>query len=137
MATVKERLTENAKRNLPFTIETMKRFNQIAEAIKYFSDRETPIRRKSIVNLFNEAHELNFGSVSLNMAVFKNDPKTLNAFIERNKLFANAITRKRLDVKIKNWFGKAEEIVKAETEVLIKQSVTSENDAQSANSPTE
>ena len=137
MATAKEQLTDSVKRNLPFTIETMKRFNKIADAIKYFSDRETPIRRKAIVNLFNEAHELQFGGVSLNMAVFKTEKEALDKFIKDKKLFSNEITRKRFDAKVNVWFGKTDGPIRPPKEVLVKDDVTSEKDAQSVNSTPE
>ena len=137
MATAKEKLTENVKRELPFTIETMKGFNKIADAVKYFSDRRTPIRRKAIVNLFNEAHELNFGGVSLNMAVFKTDKEALDKFFDKKKLFSSELSRERFDAKVNKWFGKTDGPIKPPREVLVKDDVTSEKDAQSANSTPE
>lgn len=105
MAIVKE------KRELPFTVEVMKKFSNIADAVKYFtSEVKRPVQRRKIVNLFNEAHELNIGAVSLNMAVFKNDPRQLDNFIKRTGKFQSENSVKRVRQKIDQWFGKTSDV---------------------------
>jgi len=98
------------RKELPFTVETMKTFASIAEAVKYFENAKQPIRRKRIVNLFNEAHELNIGSVSLNMAVFKKDPKQLDSFIKRTGLFNSEKSIERVKKGVEAWLGKTPDV---------------------------
>ena len=99
------------KRELPFTVETMKKFSNIAEAVKYFTtDVKKPVRQKRIVNLFNEAHELNIGAVSLNMAVFKKDPRQLETFIQRTGIFKSEKSVERVRQKVDQWFGKTSDV---------------------------
>lgn len=104
MATIRE------KRELPFTVETMRKFGNVAEAVKYFSQLKQPVRQKRIVNLFNEAHELNIGAVSLNMAVFKKDPKQLETFIKRTGIFKSEKSVERVRQKVDQWFGKTSDV---------------------------
>jgi hypothetical protein len=98
------------KKELPFTVETMKEFSNIAEAVKYFSQVKQPVRQKRISNLFNEAHELNIGPVSLNMAVFKKDPKQLETFIKRSGVFQSEKSRIIVKKAVEAWLGKIENV---------------------------
>lgn len=121
------------KKELPFTIEAMKQFKNVNDAVKYFQNEvKRPLRTQKITNLFNEAHELNVGPVSLNMAVFKSDPKRFEEFIKRNKLFQSDKSLKIVRDKIAIWQGKPIEREPIEREPIIKQpieSVAKENNA--------
>lgn len=93
------------RKEKPFTVETMRGFNTVAEAVKYFSSVKKPVRVLSIVNLFNEAHELNIGNVSLNMAIFKNDVKQLQKFIEKTGIFKSEKSIERVKNAVEAWKG--------------------------------
>lgn len=103
-------MATRVQKEKPFNIETMKGFATIAEAVKYFSQVKQPVRQKKIVNLFNEAHELNIGSVSLNMAVFKKDPKQLETFIKRTGKFNSEKSIERVKKSVEAWLGKTPDV---------------------------
>lgn len=133
MATIRE------KRELPFTVETMRKFGNVAEAVKYFSQLKQPVRQKRIVNLFNEAHELNFGPVSLNMAVFKKDTKQLEVFIKRTGIFKSEKSVERVKKAVKAWeLGNVKQpIEEMQLEETKKRAEAVAINEQSTNSPTE
>ena len=98
-------MATRVQKEKPFTVETMKGFNSIAEAVKYFSQVKQPVRQKRIVNLFNEAHELNIGPVSLNMAIFKNDLKKFETFIKSTGKFNSEKSVERVKKAVELWKG--------------------------------
>lgn len=112
------------RKEKPFTIETMKTISNVNDAIKYFQNEvKKPLRTQKIVNLFNEAHELNIGSVSLNMAVFKKDPKLIDEFVKRNKLFSSEKSAIVLKEKIGAWYGKPIEREVIDREIIESKSI--------------
>lgn len=98
-------MATRVQKEKPFTVETMKGFNSIDEAVKYFSQVKQPVRQLRIVNLFNEAHELNIGPVSLNMAIFKNDTKKLEEFIKKANIFRSEKSVERVKKAVELWKG--------------------------------
>lgn len=98
-------MATRVQKEKPFNIETMKGFTTIAEAVKYFSQVKQPVRQLKIVNLFNEAHELNIGNVSLNMAIFKSDTKQLETFIKRTGIFRSEKSVERVKKAVEAWQG--------------------------------
>jgi hypothetical protein len=103
-------MATRVQKEKPFTVETMKGFNSIAEAVKYFSQVKQPVRQRRVVNLFNEAYELNIGAVSLNMAIFRNDNKKLDAFIKIAGIFNSEKSVERLKKAVGLWIGKTPDV---------------------------
>ena len=103
-------MATKVQKEKPFTVETMKGFNSIADAVKYFSQLKQPVRQRRVVNLFNEAYELNIGAVSLNMAIFKNDTKKLETFIKSAGIFNSEKSVERLNKAVVLWSGKTSDV---------------------------
>jgi hypothetical protein len=87
------------KKKIPFTLDGIRGFQSLNDALKYYSARENGARsQRAIVELYNQAYEFNIGKISVNLGQFKDGTKfnvdKLQDFFKRKKLFQN---EKQLD----------------------------------------
>jgi hypothetical protein len=100
------------KKKISFDYLGMANFTHVNDAVNYFVLLENGLNdKRSIVSLFNDVHQFNVGSVSINLSHFRNksnfDYGKFESFLRRNNLFQNPahneIIIKKLNEKIDSW----------------------------------
>jgi len=107
------------KKQIPFTVEGIRRFATLDEAIKYYGSKENGTRlRRSVSSLYVQAWEFNVGKVSINLSSFvrdyKLDGQKLKKYIDGIRKFSTEDNRwnvvKRAEKQVEIWYGRSKDL---------------------------